>query len=272
MIHELSPRRAQPPVVVDCGALSASLIDSELFGHEKGAYTGAAGRTAGRLAEASGSTLILDEIGELPLEVQPKMLRFVQEKEITPLGAKRFSAVDVRLVAATNRDLAAEVAAGNFRQDLYYRLAVVHLHVPSLAERPEDVPLLIAHFIDKFAARYGKSVRGLSGEAAALAARYPWPGNIRELENRILQAVIFCEGEEISPADLALDVAAAGALPAGGATEELDIGQVEKRQIERLLVSEGGSVLRVAERLGIGRSTLYQKMKRHGIATPRRRR
>ncbi len=263
-VHALSPRRGRPPMVVDCGAISATLIDSELFGHEKGAYTGA----AGRLAEAAGSTVILDEIGELPLEVQSKLLRFVQEKEIIAVGGTRPRTVDARLVAVTHRDLVAEVASGRFREDLYYRLNVVHLEVPALAERPEDVPLLTDHFARRFAARYRKDVRGLSPEAAALAARYPWPGNVRELENRILQAVILCEGEEIGPRDLELDVAAAradGAMPAGGETDQLDLERLEKRHIERILASEDGGVAGTAKRLGIGRNTLYRKLEKYGI-------
>ena len=261
-VHALSPRRRKPLVVVDCAAISASLIDSELFGHERGAYTGAAGRTVGRLAEAAGSTLILDEIGELPLEVQAKLLRFVQEKQITPVGGTRPRTVDVRLVAVTNRDLEDEVAAGRFRQDLYYRLKVIHLEVPALVERPEDVPLLMDYYIRRFSTRYSKKVDGLSSEAAALAARHSWPGNVRELENRILQAVILCEGDEIVPQDLDL----IEAVPvAGPNTLDLDLGQLEKRHIERVLESEDGSVARAARRLGIQRSTLYQKIKKYGL-------
>ncbi len=261
-VHALSPRRRKPPVVVDCAAISASLIDSELFGHERGAYTGAAGRTVGRLAEAAGSTLILDEIGELPLEVQAKLLRFVQEKQITPVGSTRPRTVDVRLVAVTNRDLEEEVAAGRFRQDLYYRLKVIHAEVPALAERPEDVPLLMDYYVRRFSARYGKEVRGLTPQAAALAARHSWPGNVRELENRILQAVILCEGDEIGPQDLDL----AEAVPVTGpGTLDLDLGQLEKRHIERVLESEDGSVTRAARRLGIQRNTLYQKIKKYGL-------
>ncbi len=266
-VHDLSPRRGKPPVVVDCAAISASLIDSELFGHGRGAYTGAGTRTLGRLAEAAGSTLILDEIGELPLEVQAKLLRFVQQKQITPVGGTRPRTVDVRLVAVTNRDLEAEVAAGRFRQDLFYRLRVVHLQVPLLVERPEDVPLLVDHFIWKFAQRYGKQVRGLSPAAAALAARHSWPGNVRELENRIMQAVILGEGEEIGPQDLDL---ATAVPPSGPGTMDLDLGQLERRHIERVLESEEGSVTRAARRLGIQRNTLYQKIKKYGLERPDR--
>ncbi len=264
-VHTLSPRGGKPPVVVDCAAISASVIDSELFGHERGAYTGAGERTVGRLAEAAGSTLILDEIGELPLEVQAKLLRFVQEKQITPVGSTRARTVDVRLVAVTNRDLEAEVAAGRFRQDLYYRLKVIHAEVPPLAERPEDVPLLMDYYVRRFSTRYGKDVRGLSSQAAALAARHSWPGNVRELENRVLQAVILCEGDEIGPHDLDL----AEAVPVTGpGTLDLDLGQLERRHIERVLESEQGSVSRAARRLGIQRNTLYQKIKKYGLERP----
>ncbi len=266
-VHTLSPRRDKPPVVVDCAAISASLIDSELFGHEKGAYTGASGRTVGRLAEAAGSTLILDEIGELPLEVQAKLLRFVQEKQITPVGGTRPRTVDVRLVAVTNRDLEAEAAAGKFRQDLYYRLEVVHLDVPKLDHRAGDVPLLVDHFVEKLSARYGKKILGLTSAAEALVARHSWPGNVRELENRILRAVILCEGDEIDTTDLDLTEA----VPTQrAATIELNLGQLEKRHIERVLESEDGSVTRAARRLGIQRNTLYQKIKKYGLERPGR--
>ena len=304
-IHELSPRRDQPAVVVDCAAISASLIDSELFGHERGAYTGASGRTVGRLTEAAGSTLILDEIGELPLEVQAKLLRFVQEKQVTPVGGTRPRTVDVRLVAVTNRDLAAEVAARRFREDLYSRLKVVHLEVPALADRPDDIPVLTDHFVRKFSARYGKSVRGLTLEASELAASHPWPGNVRELEHRILQAVLLCEGPELGHLELELGdetlaAAAGGSGPAGRLettaavrsieeaaagpsadrppagrragteTMEFDLEQLEKRHIERVLESEEGSVTAAARRLGIRRNTLYQKIKKYGIERPGR--
>jgi transcriptional regulator with GAF, ATPase, and Fis domain len=201
-IHELSPRRGRPLVVVDCGAIASSLIDSELFGHERGAYTGAQQRRVGRLAEAEGATVLLDEISELPLDVQSKLLRFVQERQLTPVGGSRPRAVDVRVIAATNQDLVARVAEGLFREDLYYRLNVVRLVVPPLRERPEDVLHLAQHYLDVYAAHYEKDVRRLQAEAQALLIRHHWPGNVRELQNRIMQAVILCEGEEIGPAEL----------------------------------------------------------------------
>ena len=204
LVHEMSPRRERQPIVVDCGAIAASLIDSELFGHEKGAYTGAERRSFGRLAEADGGTLILDEIGELPLEVQSKLLRFVQEKQITPVGANRSRTVDARLIAVTHRNLAAEVAAGRFRGDLYHRLNVVHLKVPPLGRRPEDVVALTEHFLRRFVGRYRKPIQGLTTQAEARVRSYPWPGNVRELENRLLRAVILCESSHIGVEELGL--------------------------------------------------------------------
>jgi diguanylate cyclase (GGDEF)-like protein len=204
MIHQLSRRRERPLTIVDCGAIPSSLIESELFGHEKGAYTGAQQRRIGRLAEADGGTLLLDEIGELPLEVQSKLLRFVQGKEITLVGGTKTMTVDVRLIAATNRDLAAEVQAGRFRADLFYRLNVVRLTVPPLRQRPDDVLHLSNHYLEKYALLYQKRVKRLTPEAEALLLRNPWPGNVRELQNRIMEAVILCEGTELGPGDLGL--------------------------------------------------------------------
>jgi len=206
-IHQLSPRRDRPLVVVDCGAVATSLFDSELFGHERGAYTGAERRSAGRIAEAKGGTLLLDEIGELPLEVQSKMLRFVQEKQLMPVGGTRAQSVDVRVIAATNRDLAAEVAAGNFREDLYHRLNVVQVVMPPLRDRPEDIPLLVQHFLERFSTQYGKRVRRISVEAQERLQSHPWLGNVRELQNRIMRAVVLCNGNRIEAADLELDAA-----------------------------------------------------------------
>ncbi len=205
-VHELSPRRHLPLVIVDCGAIATTLMESELFGHEKGAYTGAQGRRVGRLAEADGGTVLLDEIGELPLEVQSKLLRFVQEKQFTIVGGTRTKRVDVRILAATNRDLAAEVQAGRFREDLYYRLNVVRLEVPPLRQRPDDVLHLARHFVETFSVQYQKNVHRLTPEAEQKLVAYSWPGNVRELQNRLMQAVILCEAEELGAQDLMLPV------------------------------------------------------------------
>jgi diguanylate cyclase (GGDEF)-like protein len=196
-VHRLSERNEKPLVVVDCSAIATTLIDSELFGHERGAYTGAERRTVGRLAEADGGTILLDEIGELPLEVQGKLLRFVQEKQFTPVGGTRPRSVDVRVIAATNRDLQEEVAAGRFREDLFYRLGVVQLTIPPLRERPSDIPVLAQHYIDRFSVQYQKRAPKLSPSAEAQLLEHDWPGNVRELQNRVMQAVILCRGETI---------------------------------------------------------------------------
>ena len=203
-IHELSPRSDKPLVVVDCGAISTTLIESELFGHEKGAYTGAQQRRAGRLAEANHGTVLLDEVADLPLEVQSKLLRFVQEKQFTTVGGSRPRRVDVRIIAATNRDLADAVASGRFREDLYYRLNVVRLHVPLLAERPDDILHLARHFLEIFTVQYHKNIRQLTPLTEQRLLQHSWPGNIRELQNRMMQAVILCESDEIGPAELGL--------------------------------------------------------------------
>lgn len=201
-LHSLSPRHDHPLVIVDCGAIPASLIDSELFGRERGAYTGAERRAAGRLAQADGGTVFLDEVGELPLEVQTKLLRFVQEHTVTMVGSTSARRIDVRIIAATNRDLEEEVRGGRFREDLFHRLNVVRLRIPPLRERRDDVPLLARHFLDVFAMQYGKAVRGFAPDAEARLAAHTWTGNVRELQNTILQAVVLARSERITAEDL----------------------------------------------------------------------
>ncbi len=200
-IHELSARREQPLIVVDCGAIASTLIDSELFGHVKGAFTGAQDRKVGRLAEADGATVLLDEVGELPLEVQTRLLRFVQERQLTPVGGSKPRTVDVRIIAATNQDLALRVRDGRFREDLYYRLNVVRLSVPPLRDRPDDILFLAEHFLEKYAATYAKDARRLAPDAATLLSEHAWPGNVRELQNRMMQAVLLSDGVELGAAD-----------------------------------------------------------------------
>ncbi len=211
-VHELSSRRDRPFVIVDCGSIAATLIESELFGHEKGAYTGAQSRRRGQLAEADTGTVFLDEIAELPLGVQSKLLRFVQEKQFSLVGGSRTRRVDVRIVAATNRDLSLEVAAGRFREDLYYRLNVVRIEVPPLRQRTDDVLHLARHFLDTFSVQYQKSVRRFTPTAENDLVRYSWPGNVRELQNRIMQAVILCDNEELDNTDLDLPTEAGSPL------------------------------------------------------------
>lgn len=203
-IHQMSGRRNKPLVVVDCGAIPSTLIESELFGHERGAFTGAVAKSLGRLAQADGGTVLLDEIGELPLEVQSKLLRFVQEKHFTAVGSTIVRRVDVRVIAATNRDLADEVANGRFRGDLYHRLNVIPLQVPPLRERREDILELARHFLEVFAPKYQKAVRGFGTGVEETLVRYNWPGNIRELQNRIMRAVIMSTGDTLTLEALSL--------------------------------------------------------------------
>jgi DNA-binding NtrC family response regulator len=196
-IHGTGERRAKPFVAVNCGAIPETLVESVLFGHEKGAFTGAAERHAGKFVEASGGTLFLDEVGELPLAAQVKLLRALQEGEVDPVGGKKPVKVDVRIMSATNRDLMAEVRAGRFREDLYYRLCVFPILVPPLRERTEDIPHLIRHFLLRFAAEEGKRVRSVSAPALVMLAGFAWPGNVRQLENAIYRAVVLAESDEI---------------------------------------------------------------------------
>ncbi len=200
-IHGTGERRAKPFIAVNCGAIPENLLESTLFGHEKGAFTGATDRHSGKFAEAHGGTLFLDEIGELPLAAQVKLLRAIQEGQIDPVGSRKPVKVDVRLISATNRDLAADVKTGRFREDLFYRLHVFPISVPSLAERPEDIPELARHFLARFAAEEGKRIRRFDGEALALLSRYRWPGNVRQLENAVFRAVVLADGDEVSVAE-----------------------------------------------------------------------
>lgn len=204
-LHKMGSRKDKPLVVVDCGAIPETLIESELFGHVKGAFTGAQNTSKGKVYEADGGTIMLDEIGELPLQMQTKLLRFVQEKHYTPVGGTKSESVDVKIIAVTNRELEQEVVAGNFRQDLFYRLNVLTLRTPPLRERPEDISLLSKHFLKKFSQQFSHAEKRLSDEAINKMSQYHWPGNIRELENRLMQANLLCENEVIDWADLKIE-------------------------------------------------------------------
>jgi transcriptional regulator with GAF, ATPase, and Fis domain len=214
-IHQVSRRRTKPLVVVDCSAIPANLIESELFGHERGAFTGAITRSPGRMVQADGGTLLLDEVGELPLEVQAKLLRFVEERKLTSVGSHVARHVDVRLLAATNRNLLREVDAGRFRLDLYHRLSVVPLELPPLRDRQQDVLLLARHFLASFAAKYQKPVQRISPELEQRMLAYPWPGNVRELQNRLLRAVLLADEETLTLAHLPLNLEVAVAATGG---------------------------------------------------------
>lgn len=296
-IQGASDRRGKPFVTVNCGALPANLVESILFGHEKGAFTGATEKHVGKFAEANGGTLFLDEIGELPLDIQVKLLRALQEGEIDPLGARRPQRVDVRLISATNRNLIELVKRGQFREDLFYRLNVFPIGVPPLRTRRQDIPDLARRFAARIAAEEGKIIRGLSGEALGLLERYDWPGNVRQLENAIFRAVVLAENDELTVTEFPQIAAHVGgyelrvpSLPAtqieppraseivrveirdpnvlplladNGEMRKLE--EIEAQALRFALTHYRGQMSEIARRLGIGRSTLYRKMKEYGF-------
>ncbi len=258
-IHDNSPRASKPFVAIHCAALTETLLESELFGHEKGAFTGAIAQKRGKIETADGGTLFLDEVGEIPLSMQVKLLRVLQEREFERVGGTRPLKVDVRLIAATNRDLEEAVRAGNFRHDLYYRLNVVSFTLPPLRERREDVPLLAAYFVTKFAARVRRRVVGVSPEARALLERYEWPGNVRELENAVEHAVVLGATEVILPEDLPETLLEA-ARPGDPASNRFHAAVVEtkRRLILEAVEEAGGSLTEAAKRLGLHPNYLHR--------------
>ena len=308
-IHGESARAGKPIVAVNCGAIPENLVESILFGHEKGAFTGAVDKHLGKFVEADGGTLFLDEVGELPLDIQVKLLRALQEGEVDPVGGRRPVKVDVRIVAATNKDLARLVAEGRFREDLYYRLNVFPIEAPPLRERREDIPALVRHFIARFNTEEGKSVLGASAAAMGLLNACDWPGNVRQLENTIFRAVVLCDGAELQPEDFpqlsglnptlavaslsmaqgsapppANDHGARGLVAALAANDDLGLApqvkpvtmfdadghlrtleSIERDLIEYAIDLYAGHMTEVARRLGIGRSTLYRKMKEYDL-------
>jgi two-component system response regulator AtoC len=273
-IHRLSPRSSNPFIAVNCGAIPDNLLESELFGHRRGAFTDANRDRKGLFEEASGGTLFLDEIGELPIGLQVKLLRVLQEGEIRRLGDSQDVKVDVRVVAATARDLSVEVGRGAFREDLFYRLNVFTLHLPALRERREDIPLLVEHFLARMNSRMGLSVMGVTPEAMRLLAAYDWPGNVRELENSIERAIVLCEGSQIEvealPERLRLAVSAAAvAPPCGPDDDNLSIKRASRRSeeslIRRALQKTRGNRTRAAELLEISHRALLYKIKEYGI-------
>ncbi len=266
LIHQHSSRRARPMVAVNCAAIPENLIESELFGHVKGAFTGAVSARKGRFQTATGSTLFLDEIAELKPDMQAKFLRAIQEREVEPVGADRRQPVDVRLIAATNRDLAQDIGAGRFREDLYYRLGVIPLHLPPLRERREDIPGLVLHFLKKNGAPADVS---FSSEALAILQRYPWPGNIRELENLVERCVILRRNAVIGPDDLGLS------LPTGGPSsdwlpdippEGISLEEVEKSLVVKALAACQGNRSQAARLLHIPRHVLLYRMEKYSLA------
>jgi len=269
-LHEASPRRTMPFVAVNCSAIPEDLFESELFGHEKGAFTGATQSRRGRFEEANAGTLLLDEVADLSARAQTKLLRVLQEDEFTRVGGSRTIRVDVRVVAATNRELPAEVAAGRFREDLYFRLAVIPLRVPALRERREDVPLLVEHFLARLASETGRRAPAFAPGALDALARHDFPGNIRELRNLVERLVIMNPGARIGPEHVAaaLPRPAAGRERADAATPVTlaeAVREFERRHIDSALAAEGSNMTRAAARLGLERSHLYKKLRQLGM-------
>ena len=273
-LHMASERASRPLVTVNCAALAENLLESELFGHERGAFTGADKRREGRFVQADGGTLFLDEIGEMPLALQAKLLRALQQGEVQRVGSDKPLTVDVRVIAATNRNLQIEVAEKRFREDLYFRLNVINIEVPPLRRRPEDIPLLAAHFLQRYAERNRKSIKGFSPQALDILLRHDWPGNVRELENAVERAAILCNGDLITPRELPQTVSqSGGAAPLAEAPAEqgegslagLKLDDVERRAIEETLRQTGDNKSEAARRLGITRATLHNKLRKYGL-------
>jgi two-component system response regulator AtoC/two-component system nitrogen regulation response regulator NtrX len=279
-LHYRSPRRTKPLVAMNCAALSRELVESELFGHERGAFTGALARREGKFEVADGGTLFLDEVGDMPLETQAKLLRAIQEKAFERVGGNAPIRVDVRIIAATNQDLEAAVGAGRFREDLYYRLRVVEVRIPPLDERREDVPLLIDYFLKEAAKRFRRDVKPLTGEALRACVAHRWKGNVRELRSAVEKALLLASGPEITSADLfaeptngpspALPMLAA--VPAGGPptssfrdAKERAVQAFERDFLVQALRRHGGNISKAAEEIGMYRQNLQQKMRELGI-------
>jgi two-component system response regulator AtoC len=266
-IHAQSPRRAEAFVAVNCGAIPENLLESELFGHAKGAFTGAARARRGLFVEASGGSIFLDEIGELPHALQVKLLRVLQEEEVRPVGESKPQQVDVRVIAATSRDLDHEVAEGGFREDLYYRLNVMHLRVPPLRERREDIPLLTDHFLAHFRQSLGKPVQTITDDALDRLANYAWPGNVRELENVIERAVILADTDRITPQNLPESIVSAvgGGVSTGSYSLKRAKRAAEAETIRRALTATGGNRTHAAKLLEISHRALLYKIKEFGL-------
>lgn len=266
-IHASSPRHAAPFVTINCTALPRDLVETELFGHEKGAFTGAQGQRLGKVEIAEGGTIFLDEIGDMPLDLQPKLLSFLQDRVISRIGGRTEIPVDVRVVAATNQELKKMVAEGRFREDLYFRLNVLPLHIAPLRERREDIPLLASHFLRKIAIRRRVEPFVLSDDARDLMAAHSWPGNVRELENAMERASAFCEVPIISASDLPEEVRAPAPAAGSSATQlaGLKMSEIEQRAIEQTLESCGNNRTEAARMLGISERSIYNKIRQMGL-------
>ena len=263
-IHQMSPVSQQRFAVCNCSALVDTLLESQLFGHVRGAFTGATDTRAGLFEYASGGTVFLDEVGEMSWPMQAKLLRVIQNREIQRVGSPEVRRVEVRLIAATNRDLRAEVLTGRFREDLFYRLSTIHMRVPSLAERLEDIPILVQYFLKKYNEAYGKRILGLTRRAQTVLIQHSWPGNVRELENVISSACITTVNEFIDVSDLPehLQKPQGRSVAGGELWRPLPLEEVRRLHIERVLEMCQGNRVRAAQMLGIGRTSLYRYLKR----------
>jgi len=277
-IHDASTRSVGPMITLNCGAIPEALLESELFGHARGAFTGAHAARQGRVAAAEGGTLFLDEIGEMPLTLQVKLLRLLQQREYSPVGDTKTYRADIRVVAATNRDLEAEVKAGRFREDLYYRLNVVPLHIPALRDRKDDIATLANHFLTQMKVDLGREdLQGFSDEALSLLETYSWPGNIRELQNAIERATLLSVGPMVGGSDLPSSVrardgrqsgfGASAELPESGIDLKAAIEEYESNLIRQALARTGGNKNRAAQLLGLNRTTLVEMVKRKKLAS-----
>ena len=260
-LHALSDRAARPLVTLNTGGLSEGVFESELFGHVKGAFTDARTDRVGRFELADGGTLFLDEIANVTPSQQARLLRVLETGELERVGSSRTRRVNVRVLSATNADLNAEVAAGRFRQDLFFRLNTIEIHVPALRQRRQDIPPLAAHFLRRHARHYGKKLTGFDPAAIEALLEHPWPGNVRELDHAVERAVLMAGGQTVAPADLALRTGREGAPP----LEEMSLEEVEQYLIKRTLAKFGGNVSQAAQALGLSRSALYRRLQRHGI-------
>jgi DNA-binding NtrC family response regulator len=270
-LHYNSARRSRPYIRVSCASLPETLVEAELFGSEKGAFTGASQRRIGRFEAASGGTLLLDEIGDLPLSAQVKLLRVLQERQVERLGSNRPIDVDVRVISATLRPLEEEIAEGSFREDLFFRINTVSIHLPPLRDRREDIPLLAQAFLGKFAKQRGKQIEGFTDDALEILDAYPWPGNVRELGNVVERAVLFCRVPRVTPEQLPASLRdKAGERPSAPLPAAVPLRQaVEQAEVEAIraaLATTQGQRTEAAELLGISRKTLWEKMKSYGIA------
>jgi DNA-binding NtrC family response regulator len=265
-IHSQGPWRDHPFVPVDCGALPPTLIESELFGHVKGSFTGATQSRRGLLASAGSGTVFLDEIGELPIELQSRLLRALQEHEIRPLGSNERTKFEARIVAATNQDLEAQIKNGSFRKDLYFRLNVVTIKIPSLRDRKEDIPTLARNFLERYAT--SRPAMKISDEAMTCLMAYPWPGNVRELENCMQRVVSLGSGKYIQPTDLPSPILYIATRKSSNGEDFGTLQALEQQAIRDVLKTTGGDRIRTAKVLGIGKTTIYRKLKEYGIEFP----